>query len=89
MSSALRLKIGAITAGVKMYILIIKQKKKKHVKIVLLAKTKLNNIEILISKDLIDSYISLDEFVSVNNVLKEYDNMEEAIKTPKIINKYG
>ena len=89
MSSALRLKIGAITAGVKMYILIIKQKKKKHVKIVLLAKTKLNNIEVLISKDLIDSYISLDEFVSVNNVLKEYDNMEEAIKTPKIINKYG
>ena len=37
----------------------------------LLGKDKLNTIEILISKALIDSYISHDEFVSVNNVLRE------------------
>ena len=36
---------------------IIKKKKKCHDKIVLLGKTKLNNIEILISKALFDSYI--------------------------------
>ena len=41
------------------------------IKIVLFPKLKLNTIEVLIS--LIDSYISHDEFVLVNNVLKEYD----------------
>ena len=51
----------------------IKKKKKKHDKIVLLAKTNLNTIEVLISKALIELNISRDEFVSVNNVLKEYD----------------
>ena len=35
-----------------------------------LRKTKLNTIEVLISKDLIDSYISHKEFVSANNVLR-------------------
>ena len=44
------------------------KKKKKHDKIVLLGKYKLNTIEVLISKSLIDSYISHDELVSVNNV---------------------
>ena len=47
----------------------IKKKKKKHDKIVLLAKTKLNTIEVLISKALIELNISRDEFASVNNVL--------------------
>ena len=47
---------------------------------VLLGKDKLNTIEVLISKALIDSYISHDEFVSVNNVLKEYIEMKEEIK---------
>ena len=37
-SSAIGLKICAITAGIKKYKLIIKKKKKKHDKIVLLAK---------------------------------------------------
>ena len=43
------------------------KKKRKHDNIVLLAKTKLKNIEVLISKGLTDSDISHDEFVSVNN----------------------
>ena len=30
-------------------------------------------MEVLISNDLVDSYNSYDVFVSVNNVLKEYD----------------
>ena len=57
----------------------IKKKKKKHEKIVLLGKDKLNTIEVLISKALIESYISHDEFVSIN-VLREYNEMEEEIK---------
>ena len=49
--------------------------------IVLLAKTtKLSSIEVLISKALIDSNISHGEFVLINNVLREYDNMKDEIK---------
>ena len=44
------------------------------------AKSKLNNIEVLISKVLIDSNISHDEFVLINNVLKEFHDMKEEIK---------
>ena len=47
---------------------------------VLLAKSKLNSSEVLISKALIDSIINLDEFVLINNVLKECDDMKEEIK---------
>ena len=46
----------------------------------LLGKDKLNTIKILISKILLESYISHDEFVLVNNVLKEYNEMKEEIK---------
>ena len=72
-----------MAAGIKKYKSIIKKKKKKHDKIVLLAKSKLNSIEVLISKALIDSNISYDVFVLINNVLKEYDDMKEEIKNLK------
>ena len=78
-SSAIGLKICAITAGIKKYKSIIK-KKKKHDVIVLLVKAKLNSIEVLISKALIDSNISHDEFVLIDNVLKEFYDMKEEIK---------
>ena len=42
----------------------------------MLAKSKLNGMEVLISKALIDSVISHDEFVLIDNVLKEYDKMK-------------
>ena len=58
--------------------------KKKHNKIVLLAKSKLNRIEVLISKTLIDSVISHDKFISINNVVKKYNKMKEEIKNLKI-----
>ena len=57
--------------------------KKRHDKIVLLAKSKLNSIEILTSMVLIDSDVSHDEFILINNVLKEYDEMKEEIKSLK------
>ena len=72
-SSAIGLKICAMTAGIKKSI--IKKKKKKNDKIVLLAKSKLNSTEVVISKTLIDSNISDDEFVLINNMLKYYDDM--------------
>ena len=56
---------------------LIKEKKKKHDKIVLLVKSKLVNIEVLVCRALIDSNISHDEFVLISNVLKEYEKMKK------------
>ena len=61
----------------------IKKTKKKHKEIVLLTKSRLNSIEVLISKALIDSNISHDDFLLISNVLKEYDNLKEEIKNLK------
>ena len=83
MCSAMLLKICAITAAIKKYKSIIKKKKKKHNQIVLLTKSKLNSIEVLISKALIDSVIDHDEFVLMNYVLKEYNEMKDEIKNLK------
>ena len=85
MNSLVVLKIFAFTAGNKKYKSVIKKKRKKHNNIELLAKTKLNSIKVLISKTLIDSYIKYDEFVSVNNVLREYNEMKEEIKNPEML----
>ena len=68
-----------ITAAIKKYTSVIKKKKKKHDKIVLLAKSKLNTIENLISRALIDTIISHDEFLWIN-VLQEYNKMQQEIK---------
>ena len=83
-SSAVELKICIKTTQErKNYKSINKKKKKKHDKIVSLAKTKLTMIAVLISKALIESYISHDRFVLINNVLKEYDDMKEEIKNSR------
>ena len=79
-SFAVGIKICAKFAAIRKYKLITKIKKKKHDKIVLLLKTNLNTVEVLTSKTLIDSYIRHGEFVLVNNVLKEYDDMKEKWK---------
>ena len=46
----------------------------------MLEKSKLNSIEVLISKTLTDPNISHDEFVLINNVPKEFYDMKEEIK---------
>ena len=79
-SVAIELKTCVITEGIKKYELINKRKEKKHDKIINLAKPKLNSIEFLISKALIDSNISHDESVLINNVTKEFCDMKEEIK---------
>ena len=63
-----------------MYKPIIKKSKKQYDKIVLLAKSKLNSTQVLISKASVGSNISHDELVLINNVLKEYDNTKEETK---------
>ena len=78
-SSAIRLKICAITTGIKKFKSIIKEKK-KHDETVFLEKSKLNSTEVLISKVSIVSVISHDEFVLINNVLKEYNEMKDNVR---------
>ena len=53
-SSAVEIKICAITAGIKKHKSIFKKRKTKHDKIVLLGKDKLYGIEFIISKAFID-----------------------------------
>ena len=79
-SSAIGLKICARTAGIVKYKSIIKKKKMKHDKIALLAKSKLNAIEVFISKALIDLVIIYNEFVLITNIRKEYNEMKKEIK---------
>ena len=38
---------------------------------------------VLISRPLIDTHISHDEFISVKNVLREYNDMKEETKNPE------
>ena len=57
-SSAVGIKICAKTAGIKRYKSIIKKKKKKHDKIVLLAKTNLNSIVV---NNVLREYYDMEE----------------------------
>ena len=52
----------------------------------LLAKTKLNTIEVLIFKALIELNVSHNKFVLINNVLKEYKDTKEKLENPNNIN---
>ena len=70
------LHIFAIIARIKNYKSIIKKNKKKHNKIVLLAKTNLDYINRSISRFLTDSYIERNYFLLIE-LLKEYDGMKE------------
>ena len=72
-SPAIGLNFCVITARIKEYKSISKKKKKKQDKNSIINKN-------LISKALIDSNISLNQFVLINNSLKEFYDMLEEIK---------
>ena len=75
-SSTIGLKICVITTGIKnLWVNNLEKQGEAWQKIILLVKSNLNRIEDLISKALIDSNISHDEFVLINNVLKKCYNM--------------
>ena len=59
-----------------------RKKKKKHSKIIMLAKSKLNSIETLMTQVLIDLEISLEEFKAINEIEK-HDQMKESIRNKK------
>ena len=50
----------------------------------MLAKPKLNKTEVVTSKTLINSYISNNKFVLINNALRSYNDMKEEFEIIKI-----
>ena len=72
--------IFSLTAGIVKKLLDITRKKRKKHKILMLAKSKLNSIDILISQALIDMNISHEEFITILKEKDRYEMMKENLK---------
>ena len=74
--------IFSLTTGiVKKLLNITRNKKKKHDKILMLAKSKLNSIETLISQALIDMDISHEEFITILKEKDKYEKMKDNLRS--------
>ena len=72
--------IFSLTTGIfKKLLNITRKKKKKHDKILMLAKSKLNSIETLMSQALIEMEISHEEFIRILNKKDKYDKIKNNI----------
>ena len=80
-SACLTLIFSLTTGIVKKLLNITRNKKKKHDKILMLAKSKLNSIETLISQALIDMDISHEEFVTILKEKDKYEKMKENLRS--------
>ena len=79
--------IFTVTTGVvKKLLNIMRKKKKKHNKIIALARSKLNIIETLISQALIDFEISHEEFSKIVYEKNNYEQIRDNIRSVKSIN---
>ena len=73
--------IFSLTTGIIEKLLsITRNKKKKHDQILMLVKSKLNNIETLVSQALIDIEISHEEFDTIKKEKKKYEKMKENVR---------
>ena len=57
-----------------------RNKKKNHEKIFMLAKSKLNSIETLVSQTLIDMEISHEEFIAIFEKKDKYEKIKENVR---------
>ena len=74
----------SITTGiVKKFLKTTQNKKKKHNKIFMLARRKLNSIEIKISEALINNEISHEDFITIINEERNYRELKASIKMMK------
>ena len=78
--SSLTLIFNIGTSISKSLLTVTKKRKKKHNKVIALAKNKLNTIDILLSSALNDSEISHEEFTNIINEANIYENIKENIK---------
>ena len=82
-SASFTLVLSLTTEIIKKILKITRNKRKKHNTIIMLAKTKLNSIETLMSQALIDLNISHEEFQIIVNEKEKYDQMKESIRNTK------
>ena len=81
-ASAIFTLIFTLATGIlKKLLNITRNKKKKHDEILMLAKTKLNSIETLISQALIDMVISHEEFITILNEKDKYEKMKDNLRS--------
>ena len=57
------------------------KKKEKHDKILMLAKSKLNSIETLVSQALIDVETSHEEFITILNKKDKYEKIKDNLRS--------
>ena len=84
--SSLTVLFSLTTGIVKKILNITRKKKKKHNKIIVLARNKLNIIETLMSQALIDFDISHEDFKKIIDEKEKYEQIKENIKNKKSIN---
>ena len=82
-SASLTLAFSLTTGTIKKLLKETRKKKKKHSKIIMLAQSKLNSIETLISQTLIDLEVSHEEFKTTVNEKEKYDQMKASIRNKK------
>ena len=80
MSASCSLIFSITTGFVKKFLKTIRNKKKKHNKIVMLARSKLNSIESKISEALINNEISHEDVMTILNEEKKYRELKESIR---------
>ena len=80
-SASLTLIFSITTGIVKKLLNITRNKKKKHDKILTLAKSKLNSIETLISQALIDLDISHEEFIRILKEKGKHEKVKENLRS--------
>ena len=80
MSASCSLAFSITTGFVKKFLKTIRNKKKKHNKIVMLARSKLNSMESKISEALINNEISHEDFMTIINEEKKYRELKESIR---------
>ena len=80
MSASCSLTFSITTGFVKKFLKTIRNKKKKHNKIVMLARSKLNSIESKISEALINNEISHEDVMTILNEEKKYRELKESIR---------
>ena len=80
MSGSCSLSFSITAEIVKKLLKTTRNKKKKHNKIVMLARSKLNSIESKISKALMDNEISHEDFETIINEEKKYRELKESIR---------
>ena len=80
-SASLTLTFSLTTGIVKKTQNITRNKKKKHDKILMLAKSRLNRIETLIAQTLIDMDISHEEFIKILNEKDKYEKRKDKLRS--------